>query len=284
MVESKRKVLITGCSNGSLGAALAVTFHKAGLHVYATARNTAKASNLTTLGIEVLQLDVLSDASIAACAAQIPALDMLINNAGAGYTMPVADLDINEGKRLFDLNVWSYIAVTQAFLPVLLKAPNGGVIANHTSAAGLMSVPCKAAYCASKAAIAIFSDSLRMELEVFNVKVVDLKTSLVKSNILTAPGHELPKESIYGPARELMTSILQEEPFQGSDQQGQDQAEWAQDVVKELLRDDLPLVIYSGENADMTKHLPAKPGQMDAMVKSITGFEKVEEALVKNRK
>lgn len=282
MAESKRKVLITGCSEGSLGAALAVTLHEAGLHVYATARNTAKAANLTALGIEVLQLDVLSDESIAACAAKVPALDILINNAGATYTMPVADLDINEGKKLFDLNVWSYIAVTQAFLPVLLKAPKGAIVANHTSAAGFLPVPFQATYNASKAAIASFSDTLRLELEFFNIKVVDLKTSLVKSNIMyTEKGYELPEASIYGPARELMKSILAAEKFHG---QGKNQEEWAKEVVKELLRDDLPLVIYSGENAEMTPQLPAKPGSIDALLKSVTDLDKVEEILAKHGK
>lgn len=282
MAESKRKVLITGCSEGSLGAALAVTLHEAGLHVYATARNTAKAANLTALGIEVLQLDVLSDESIAACAAKVPDLDILINNAGTAYTMPVADLDINEGKKLFDLNVWSYIAVTQAFLPVLLKAPKGAIIANHTSAAGLLPVPFQATYNASKAAIASFSDALRLELEFFNIKVVDLKTSLVKSNIMyTEKGYELPEASIYGPARELMKSILAAEKFHG---QGKNQEEWAKEVVKELLRDDLPLVIYSGENAEMTPQLPAKPGSIDALLKSVTDLDKVEEILAKHGK
>lgn len=282
MAESKRKVLITGCSEGSLGAALAVTLHEAGLHVYATARNTAKAANLTALGIEVLQLDVLSDESIAACAAKVPDLDILINNAGTAYTMPVADLDINEGKKLFDLNVWSYIAVTQAFLPVLLKAPKGAIIANHTSAAGLLPVPFQATYNASKAAIASFSDTLRLELEFFNIKVVDLKTSLVKSNIMyTEKGYELPEASIYGPARELMKSILAAEKFHG---QGKNQEEWAKEVVKELLRDDLPLVIYSGENAEMTPQLPAKPGSIDALLKSVTDLDKVEEILAKHGK
>lgn len=282
MAESKRKVLITGCSEGSLGAALAVTLHEAGLHVYATARNTAKAANLTALGIEVLQLDVLSDESIAACAAKVPDLDILINNAGTAYTMPVADLDINEGKKLFDLNVWSYIAVTQAFLPVLLKAPKGAIIANHTSAAGLLPVPFQATYNASKAAIASFSDALRLELEFFNIKVVDLKSSLVKSNIMyIEKGYELPEASIYGPARELMKSILAAEKFHG---QGKNQVEWAKEVVKELLRDDLPLVIYSGENAEMTPQLPAKPGSIDALLKSVTDLDKVEEILAKHGK
>jgi 1-acylglycerone phosphate reductase len=124
MARSKRTVLITGCSEGGMGAALAVAFHEAGLHVYATARTPSKIAQLASLGIETLTLDVLSDSSIAACVSKLSSLDILINNAGASYSMPVSDLSIPEAKMLFDLNVWSYLTVTQAFLPLLLK-PEG---------------------------------------------------------------------------------------------------------------------------------------------------------------
>ena len=63
----KRRVLITGCSDGGIGAALAVAFHEAGVHVYATARNPSKMEQLATLGIETFTLDVQSEYSIAAC-------------------------------------------------------------------------------------------------------------------------------------------------------------------------------------------------------------------------
>jgi 1-acylglycerone phosphate reductase len=77
MSSPKKTVLITGCSDGSLGAGLAVAFHKAGLKVYATARNLAKMSGLEALGIEILTLDVLDDTSIAKTASEITQLDIL---------------------------------------------------------------------------------------------------------------------------------------------------------------------------------------------------------------
>lgn len=82
MSPSKRTVLITGCSDGGLGAALALAFHEAGLHVYATARNPSKMSQLAALGMETLTLDILSDSSIAACRSKLSSLDILVNNAG----------------------------------------------------------------------------------------------------------------------------------------------------------------------------------------------------------
>ncbi|KAM0253111.1 hypothetical protein ACHAQJ_007387 [Trichoderma viride] len=129
MSMRKRSVLITGCSDGGLGAELAIAFHEAGLDVYATARDLAKMTQLASLSIKTLELDVQSASSIESCVAKISSLDILVNNAGGGYSMPVSDLSIPEAKKLFDLNVWSYIAVTQAFLPLLLnsKGSNGNV-------------------------------------------------------------------------------------------------------------------------------------------------------------
>lgn len=98
MSSPKRRVLITGCSDGGIGATLAVAFHEAGVHVYATARNPSKMEQLATLGIETFTLDVQSEYSVAACVSKLSSLDILANNAGAQYLMPVVDVLIPEAK------------------------------------------------------------------------------------------------------------------------------------------------------------------------------------------
>ena len=180
MFSPKRTVFITGCSEEGLGAALAVAFHETGLRVYATARNPAKMAQLTARGIETLTFDVQSDSSIAACVGKISSLDILVNNAGATFFMPVVDVSIAEAKKTFDLNVWFYIAVTQAFMPLLLKSK--GMIVNQTSVGGVTTLPFQAVYNASKAALIMFSDTLRLELQPFGITVVDLRTAIVKTN------------------------------------------------------------------------------------------------------
>jgi 1-acylglycerone phosphate reductase len=163
MASSKRTVLITGCSEGGMGAALAIAFHEAGLHVYATARDLSKMKQLTSLGIETLVLDIQSDSSIASCVSKLSSrnLDILANNAGASASMPISDLSLPEAKKIFDINVWSQLAVTQAFLPLLLKSKR--MIVNQTSVMSTTAVPFQSAYAASKAAMAMFSDSKRLE-------------------------------------------------------------------------------------------------------------------------
>lgn len=291
MSGSKRTVLITGCSDGGLGAALAIAFHEVGLKVYATARNSSKMSNLASLGIELITLDVLSDSSIAACVSKISSLDILVNNAGVQYPMPISDLSIPEAKRQFDVNVWSHIAVTQAFLPLLLKSSHGGIIVNHTSVSACSTVPLQSVYNASKAAFAMFSDTLRLELQPFGIKVVDLRSGLVRSNLIentvesqkrTSQGDLLPKGSLFAPAKELVEKALRLEAFAG---QGMPSEEWAKAVVGDLMKSNPPSVIWRGENAWLSRIATMLPfGYLDGMVKKMTGYDVIEKIVSEKQK
>lgn len=282
----KRTVLITGCSDGGLGAALATAFHEAGLEVYATARNPSKMSNLASLGIEVLTLDVQSESSIAACVSKFSSLDVLVNNAGALYLMPVSDVSIPEAKKLFDLNVWAHIAVTQAFLPLLLQSSHGGLIVNQTSVGACTTIPFQSVYNASKAAFAMFSDTLRLELQPFGINVVDLRTGVVKTNLIGNVQQSqkaadkddlLPEGSLYKPAKETVEKALRQEAFVG---QGMPSEKWARAVVGDLLKTKPPSVIWRGESAWLTRIATLLPvGTLDGMLKKITGLDVVEKAI-----
>ena len=276
--SSKRTVLITGCSDGGLGSALAIALHKAGLHVYATARNPSKLEQIKAHGIETLILDVLSDSSIAECVNKVPSLDILVNNAGAVYAMPVSDLSIAEAKKLFDLNVWSYIAVTQAFLPLLIKSK--GMIVNHTSVGSLVTLPFQSAYNASKAAMAMFSNTQKLELEPFGITVVDLKTAAVKSNITQTQAEtnpKLPKNSIWEPARELVEVRLRGEGLQDN---AMPAAEWAALVTKDLLKKKPSPQIWRGNQAWLAWLGTIVPhGSLDWKIKEITQLDQVEKIL-----
>ena len=284
MFISKRSVLITGCSDGGLGAALAMAFHEAGLKVYATARNPSKMSNLASLGIEVLTLNVESESSIAACVGKLSSLDILVNNAGAQYLMPVSDISIPDAKRLFDLNVWAHIAVTQAFLPLLLQS-RSGLIVNQTSVSACTAVPFQSVYSASKAAFAMLSDTLRLELQPFGINVVDLRTGLVKSNLIGNVQHSqknlLPEGSLYTPAKETVEKALRQEAFIG---QGMLSDKWARGVVADLLKTRPPGVIWRGESAWLTRIATLLPfGTFDGMLKKLTGLDVVEKAIKGNK-
>lgn len=281
MSNSPRTVLITGCSDGGLGAALALSFHRAGLHVYATARDTSKMTNIKKAGIETLVLDVLSQTSIDTCVSKLPHLDILVNNAGGGLNMPLSDLDISQARNLFDLNVWAPIAVTQAFLPMLLKSR--GMVVNNTSVSSTLGLPFQGTYCASKAAIAMFSDVLRLEMQPFGVTVIDLKTAAVRSNFFEnhkkQVGSSLPEDSIYAPAKaaaersmsgDMMSSMGMQSPV------------WADQVVKDLLKKKPSPKVWRGAQAMLSwlgTWLPF--GMMDGTIKEMVGFDVIEKELRK---
>lgn len=137
---TKKTALITGCSDGSLGAALALAFARHDFYVFATLRDPAKATSLASNpNIEILSLEVTSSSSISACAITVQKktggrLDVLVNNAGVMFAMPLLDTNIEESKKLFDVNVWGMLAVTQKFAPILVRSK--GVVLNISSIAG----------------------------------------------------------------------------------------------------------------------------------------------------
>lgn len=133
----EKTVLVTGCSNGGLGAAMARAYHARGFRVFATLRNMAKAGSLQQReGIEILELDVTSEESIHKCAKAVEkltggSLDILVNNAGISTIMPLLDTPVHDAKKIYDSNVWAVLAMTQAFAPMLIKAK--GTLCNISS-------------------------------------------------------------------------------------------------------------------------------------------------------
>jgi 1-acylglycerone phosphate reductase len=141
---SKKTVLITGCSAGGIGWAMAKNFHQQGYYVFATARDPSKTANLAELGdIEILELDVTVPKTMARCKEVIAkrtggSLDVLVNNAGVEFNSPLLDTDIDEAKRLYDVNVWGLLAMVQAFAPLLIEAK--GVVFNQSSIDGALNM------------------------------------------------------------------------------------------------------------------------------------------------
>ena len=201
MGNSKGTVLITGCSDGGIGAALAKAFHSRGFQVIATTRSARRAASLKSLGLQVLELDITSPDSIKNCVAEVSTLtngtlDILINNAGYGLTMPITDTSTAAARDLFDTNFFGALSVIQAFLPLLMTAANSSsnppMIVNNTSIVGVIPIPFQGVYNASKAALASLTDTLRLELQGFNINLVDLKTGAVASEFFNNinKGHE----------------------------------------------------------------------------------------------
>lgn len=146
MAINRKTCLITGCSSGGVGAAIAEAFENEGYHVFATARSPSKVpqSLHTSPNATVLALDVASSKSIAMLKEIIQketggTLDVLINNAGLGLEMPCLDTSIQEAKKLFDLNFFAAFEMIQVFSPMIIEA--GGLIINNSSVGGRCPLP-----------------------------------------------------------------------------------------------------------------------------------------------
>lgn len=146
MVIIRKTCLITGCSEGGIGATLAEAFVATGYHVFATARSPSKIPQAIrdSKTVTVLALDVSSSSSIRAAADQARKetggkLDVLINNAGHGMNMPALDASIDEAKKLFNTNFFGVLEAVQVFAPLLIEAQ--GCIVNNSSLGGFQAFP-----------------------------------------------------------------------------------------------------------------------------------------------
>ncbi|KAF2661993.1 NAD(P)-binding protein [Lophiostoma macrostomum CBS 122681] len=209
---SSKSVLITGCSQGGIGHALAIAFQKRGCTVFATARSPKKMADLEALtNVHLLALDTTQPESIAAAAKEVErqtggSLDVLINNAGAQYVMPILDDDIEMAKALFEVNYWGTVRVTKAFAQMLLAAK--GTVVNIGSGAGLLPIPFQSHYNASKAAMNRWSETLRLELVPLGVRTMTIIVGTVESQLNEkAPQIKLPSTSSYRPIEKDMTEL-----------------------------------------------------------------------------
>lgn len=189
---SGKVVLITGCSSG-IGRALAQEAARRGLTVYATARRPQTLAGLEDAGIRRLALDVTDGPSIVAAVEAVAAgsgrLDYLVNNAGRSLFGPLAEIPLDKVHALLETNVTAQLAVCQAAIP-LMAAAGSGCIVNIGSVMGAMTTPFVGAYSASKAALHIASDCLRMELAPFGIRVVVVQPGAVRTRVADNAGRD----------------------------------------------------------------------------------------------
>jgi NADP-dependent 3-hydroxy acid dehydrogenase YdfG len=172
---------VTGASSG-IGAATARRLVAEGFDVVAAARRKDRLDALATeTGCTPLSLDVTEQASVDAFAEAVEACAVLVNNAGAAYGMdPVASADVDDWRRMYDVNVLGTLRVTRALLPRLI-ASGDGVIVNITSTAGHIVYEGGAGYAAAKHAEHALNDTLRLELCGQPVRVTEIAPGMVKT-------------------------------------------------------------------------------------------------------
>ncbi|TVY40823.1 NADPH-dependent 1-acyldihydroxyacetone phosphate reductase [Lachnellula occidentalis] len=244
--NGRKSVLITGCAPGGIGNALAREFHSK-----ATARNVQQITDLSEMGMSTLALDVTDSDSIAAARVEVEGLtggglDILVNNAGRNLTLPALDAPLSESRLTFETNFFSILALTQTFTPLLISS-SPSLILNIGSIAAIVPYAFGSVYGASKAALHSWSNTLRVELEPFGVRVMVVVTGGVRSRIARTE-RKLPEGSLYvGVEGEFGRRVTH------SQEGAMEAGVYAERVVREALRGEPKKWFWEGNKARLVR-------------------------------
>jgi len=181
-------VLITGGSSG-IGKSIGEFLHHKGFVVYGTSRNPERVLNSV---FPLVALDVRNAESIQTAVQKIIAasgrLDIVINNAGVGITGPLEEIPTAEIRNNFETNFFGPIEVMKAALPQM-REQKSGLIINITSIAGYMGLPYRSVYSASKGALELITEALRMEVKSFGIEITNVAPGDFATNIAAGRYH-----------------------------------------------------------------------------------------------
>tara|TARA_Y100001980_G_C14478808_1_gene257675 strand:- start:185 stop:991 length:807 start_codon:yes stop_codon:yes gene_type:complete len=199
-------VLITGASSG-LGKATASYLLANNYRVFGTSRDPQK--HISDINFDLLTFDLnqpeTSQKLVNQVIHKVGRIDVLINNAGAGITGPIEETVVNSMQTHFSTNFFGPLSLIQEVLPVM-RQQKSGLIINITSIGGYMGLPFRGIYSASKGALGLTSEALRMEVKRFGIDIVTLAPGDYATDIATrriysplkkdSPYHDLYKYSI----------------------------------------------------------------------------------------
>ncbi|KAJ8128834.1 hypothetical protein O1611_g4797 [Lasiodiplodia mahajangana] len=265
-------------------------------------------TSLAALGVETLALDVTSESSIEQAVAIVRGkltvsnsntnanrpnpdptaesrrrLDFLINNAGVNHIMPLSDTKLSDLRRVIDTNLIGPLAVTQAFIPLLMHQKATDVISESVSRRKstvvmlgsvneVFSPPYQAAYNASKAAIHAASRTLRIELAPLGIGCVTLMTGSVRTKLFENAPSNVPEQSFYS----AVASKIEGKEFL-KNARWVDADEFAKQVVGDLLRSKPKLDIWRGGLATVASWLAwfGWEGMLDSAMLKANNLNKI---------
>jgi NAD(P)-dependent dehydrogenase (short-subunit alcohol dehydrogenase family) len=202
-----KTILITGASSG-IGRATALYFAERGWNVAATMRDPRKTDPvLQHPQISLFTLDVTNTDSISRALAdtltRYQKIDVLLNNAGYALFGPIEASGSELIEQQFATNLLGLIGVTRQTLPVM-RAAGDGLIINVSSIVGRLALPYASSYVATKFAVEGLSESMRYELESFNIRVKLIEPG----SILTEFGKGSMQTAVSDPYRTSMNKFL----------------------------------------------------------------------------
>ena len=193
MTKRSPVVLVTGVSSG-IGRAVADAFAAKGFEVFGTSRNPQRTAPVA--GVELVQLDVTDDASVAAAVSTVVQragrIDIVVNNAGVGVFGAAEETSVAQAQQLFDTNFFGALRVAQTMLPLLQKSSAGRIV-NISSGLGSLTFNSDPAwtgrdvkligYNSSKAALNMLTVHLAYELCGTKIKVNSANPGYTKTDL-----------------------------------------------------------------------------------------------------
>ena len=210
-------ILITGGGSG-IGRGLAEAFYKAGNQVVIAGRRKEALKEVTTAnpGMESILLDVADVESISEASKELarrfPKLNVVINNAGIMRAEKVRDpKDLSTAEATVATNFLGPIRLNTALLPMLLKQPHGAIL-TVSSGLGFLPLALTPTYCATKAAIHSYSQSLRWQLKDTGIQVIELVPPYLQTALMGSKQAEDPRAMPLTDFLEETMHILKTQP------------------------------------------------------------------------
>lgn len=187
----QQRAIITGGSSG-IGKAIALIFAKAGYNLILVGRSQERLASVAdaakAFGVEakIYPFDLSQVSQVQshfqAIAQEVGPVDLLINNAGMGYTNLLRDTSVTDWQKVLDLNLTSVFQATMGVLPSMRDRKKGTII-NIASIAAKMAFPEWGAYCVSKAALATWGKVLAMEEKTNGIRVMSIFPGSVNTSL-----------------------------------------------------------------------------------------------------
>jgi len=199
-MASFRHAFITGASSG-LGRGLALHYARAGTTVYAAARRrealealareTDLQAAIVPVALDVCDAEAQEAAFRGAEAAVGGAFDLVVANAGVSEPSSARDLRWSAVRRVLDVNATAACVTVALALPAMISRGRG-TVAVVSSLAGFRGLPGQGAYCASKAALQTFMESLRVDLRGTGVRAITINPGFVKTDMTAGNTFPMP--------------------------------------------------------------------------------------------
>lgn len=183
MGRTRGKALVTGASSG-IGRETAIKLANEGFQVIASGRRSERLTELAKQNSQIIPrpVDLADSQALESFCNEISSLSepvtVLINNAGFSMRGAIEDVSLSSVRRLFEVNLFALIRVTQACLPGMRRQRTGTIV-NLSSMVGKFTFPTSGPYSATKHAVEAISDALRMEVRPFGIRVVTIRPGVI---------------------------------------------------------------------------------------------------------